>query len=243
MKEEYYRWRTPYLNKNFEMLVFGHAGIPVVFFPEANGHFYDAKESGLIEAARDLIDTGGIKVYCPEVNDTHSWLSNESAHEKLRLHQAYERVIMQEVVKKAQFETHRHRVIFIGIGWGAYHAINTAFRHPEIAGYAFSISGEFQIRKYLGEHFDETCYYNSPLDFINGMHEGELLNQVREMGVAIGTPEHYAESEQTKTLSKILASKKISHWLDIHRGEYNHWDLWKQMFVNYLTLAVDKGCK
>lgn len=225
------------------MLVFGHAGIPVVFFPEAQGHFYDAKESGLIASVRELIDTGSIKVYCPEVIDRMSWLSHESPQEKLRLHNAYERVIMQEVVKKAQIETHRHRVIFVGIGWGGYHAINIAFRHPAFAGYALSIAGEFDIKPYLGGYFDENCYFNSPLDYLKGLQEGVLLHQIREIGIAIGTPEHHPHSDQSKELSMILSSKYVPHWLDIKRGEYNNWTLWKQMFEHYLSQAVEKGCK
>lgn len=33
MKEEYFKWYSPHLNRDVEMLVFGHAGYPVVLFP------------------------------------------------------------------------------------------------------------------------------------------------------------------------------------------------------------------
>ena len=37
MNERYLRWRTPYLSRDFEMLVFGDArGLPLVLFPTWN---------------------------------------------------------------------------------------------------------------------------------------------------------------------------------------------------------------
>ena len=32
MKREYHKWRSKYIKKEIELLVFGHAGAPVLFF-------------------------------------------------------------------------------------------------------------------------------------------------------------------------------------------------------------------
>ena len=49
MKEDYHKWYSPTLSKDIEMLVFGHAGYPVVLFPTTMGRFFECKNMKLIE--------------------------------------------------------------------------------------------------------------------------------------------------------------------------------------------------
>ena len=41
MKREYFKWYSPNLEREMELLVFGHAGAKVLFFPPRMGRFYD----------------------------------------------------------------------------------------------------------------------------------------------------------------------------------------------------------
>ncbi|MEZ7500271.1 hypothetical protein QO200_16165 [Flavobacterium sp. Arc3] len=52
MKEEYFKWYSPNLNKEIEMLVFGHSGYPVILFPTSMGSYHENKDMGLIESAK-----------------------------------------------------------------------------------------------------------------------------------------------------------------------------------------------
>ena len=51
MKEEYFKWYSPNLNREVEMLVFGHAGYPVILFPTSMGSYQENKDQKLIESA------------------------------------------------------------------------------------------------------------------------------------------------------------------------------------------------
>jgi esterase/lipase superfamily enzyme len=51
MTEQHVRWYTPHLSRDFEMLVFGHAGYPVILFPTSLGRYYQNKDFGLIGSA------------------------------------------------------------------------------------------------------------------------------------------------------------------------------------------------
>ena len=73
MKEEYFKWRSPNLNRDIEMLVFGHAGYPVVLFPTSMGSYHENKDMGLIESARWYIEQGLIQIYCPDSIDSDSF--------------------------------------------------------------------------------------------------------------------------------------------------------------------------
>ena len=54
------------------MLVFGHAGYPVILFPTSLGRYYQNKDFGLIDSVAHLLDTGKIKIYCPDGIDEQS---------------------------------------------------------------------------------------------------------------------------------------------------------------------------
>ena len=61
IKEEYHKWHSPSLDRNMEMLVFGHAGQPVILFPTSQGAYYQNKDQGMIEAAATLLEKGKVK--------------------------------------------------------------------------------------------------------------------------------------------------------------------------------------
>ena len=62
IKEEYYKWRSPSLERDIEMLVFGHAGQPVILFPTSKGAYYQNKDQGMIEAANWFVENGRVKI-------------------------------------------------------------------------------------------------------------------------------------------------------------------------------------
>ncbi|TAE48493.1 MAG: esterase, partial [Bacteroidetes bacterium] len=89
MKESYYKWYSPWISRDFQMLVYGHAGYPVVVFPTSMGHYYENKDFKLIESARWYIDQGLIRIYCPDGMDKESWY-NRGIHpaDRVRTHNA-----------------------------------------------------------------------------------------------------------------------------------------------------------
>jgi esterase/lipase superfamily enzyme len=60
----------------FEMLVFGHAGVPVILFPTSQARYYEYKDFHLIAAARPLVDAGRVTLYCPDAIDGDSWYNH-----------------------------------------------------------------------------------------------------------------------------------------------------------------------
>jgi esterase/lipase superfamily enzyme len=45
MNERYIKWYTPWLSREFEMLVFGNGGgLPLILFPTSFGRYYQNKD-------------------------------------------------------------------------------------------------------------------------------------------------------------------------------------------------------
>ena len=59
MNERYMKWYTPWLSREFEMLVFGNGGgLPLVLFPTSFGRYYQNKDFGWLVRSRGYIDDG-----------------------------------------------------------------------------------------------------------------------------------------------------------------------------------------
>jgi esterase/lipase superfamily enzyme len=223
LDETYHKWHSPAIGRDFEMLVFGHAGYPVILFPTSRGTYYQNKDQGLIETARWFIETGKIKIYCPDSLDAESWYNKSiSPAQRAWRHTLYDKLILEEVLSRATHETGHSRVVMAGCSFGGYHAANFAFRHPSQVAYCFPMSGIFDIRSFT-------------VDFLPGATDPALW----QMGIVLGTAERDICRGQNEWMSKLLTNKSIAHWLDIRPNRDHDWPVWKEMFPHYLSL-IDK---
>ncbi|HEY4064073.1 MAG TPA: alpha/beta hydrolase-fold protein [Puia sp.] len=233
LPEEYHRWYSPAIGRDFEMLVFGHSGYPVLLFPTSQGSYYQNKDQGLIEASRWFLERGKVKIYCPDSLDAFSWYNKSiSPSQRAWHHTLYDRLLLEEVLPRARHETGHDRVAVAGCSFGGYHAANFAFRHPGLTSYCFSMSGVFDIRSFVDGHYDDNVFFNNPVDFIPGAGDPGLW----KMGIVLGTAERDICRGQNERMSRLLTDKHIEHWLDIRPDRDHDWPVWKEMFPHYLSL-------
>jgi esterase/lipase superfamily enzyme len=235
-REEYHKWHSSVTGREFEMLVFGHAGYPVILFPTSQGKYYQNKDQGLIETARWFLETGKLKIYCPDSMDAESWYNKSVPPAQRAYNQGlYDRLILEELVSRARHETGHERIAVAGCSFGGYHAANFAFRHPWVTGYCFSMSGIFDIRSFADNYYDDNIYFNNPVDFIKDAQDAGLWN----MGIILGTAERDICRGQNEYMSGLLTAKNIKHWLDIRPDRDHDWPVWKEMFPHYLSLLPE----
>lgn len=236
IKQNYVRWPTPHLHRDFEMLVFGHAGHPVIVFPTALGRYYEAKDFGLMASLAPWVEAGRVVVYCPDGIDAQSW-HNRAIHpaDRVRTHLGFENVIRHDVVPRALEETGRTRVAVAGAGFGAYHAANFAFRHPGLVSHLFSLGGTFEIKPFLDGYYDENCYFNNPPDYLPNLHDEVLLGQIRRIDIVLGTGERDPHRAETGKLSAVLHGKAAAHTCDTSASGGHDWGAWREMLPAYLT--------
>jgi esterase/lipase superfamily enzyme len=231
--EEYHKWYSPAIGREFEMLVFGHAGQPVILFPTSKGSYYQNKDQGMIEAASWFLQNGKIKIYCPDSIDTLSWYNRAvPASTRAYNHTCYDKLILEEVVSRARNETGYPRMVLAGCSFGGYHAVNFAFRHPQVSGYCISMSGAFNIKAFTDGYYDDNVYYNNPVDFIPDNQEPDLWR----LGIVLGSADQDICKRDNEWLSSILNQKNIQHWLDIRADSTHDWPVWRSMFPHYLSL-------
>ncbi|OFX58963.1 MAG: esterase [Bacteroidetes bacterium GWA2_30_7] len=233
MKEEYFKWFSPNLGQDTEMLVFGHSGYPIILFPTSMGRFYQNRDFKLIDTVQWFIDNGLIKIYCPDSIDSQSWYAKHlHPGERVKNHIKYDKMIMEELVPRALAETGKSKVAFAGCSFGAYHATTFGFRYPSKTGYIFNMGGAYDVTEHLGGYYDDNVYYFNPPDFIKGLNDPAIY----DMGIVFGSAEHDFCLTDTKKLSDILKNKGVSHWLDVRMGETHDWPVWRNQFPHYVSL-------
>ncbi len=233
MHEEYFKWYSPNLSKDIEMLVFGHSGFPIIVFPTTMGRYFESKDFGLIESARWFLEQGKVQIYCPDSIDAYSWY-NKSIHpaDKVRNHNWYDKTILEEVVNKIRHEKGISTVGVAGASFGGFHAANFAFRHPDTVSHLFTMSGAFDIKSFMDGFYNDDVYFNNPVDYLPGLNHSDLW----QMKIILGTSEWDICKDANLKISGILNQKGVNHWLDM-RGQVEHdWHLWKEMFPHYLSL-------
>ena len=232
MVEQYFKWHSPVLNRETEMLVFGDRGYPIIAFPTSMGRYYQNKDFKLIDSVQWYVDNGYVKIYCVDSIDEDS-LYNKKVHPAIRIqnHLVYDRFISEEIIPRALSETNHPKAAVAGCSFGGYHSVNFAFRYPEKIGYLFSMSGAFDIKPQMDGYYDDNVYYNNPPDYLPALENPALY----EMGIVLGAGEHDICLEANKQLSDILNRKGINHWLDIRTSAIHDWPIWREMFPQYLS--------
>lgn len=241
MTENYHKWYSQPIGEDFEMLVFGEEGIPLILFPPAKSRYYDYKDFGVIESLANYIDERKIKVYCPDSYTPKCW-QNYSIEPQQRVKQylAFEQTVLQDILGFANFETEENQYLFAGFGFGAYYALHLMLKYPSLAKGVLTIGGEFDVKQFIQGHFDEGAYLNSPLDYLFGLNETSYLKVYRNTKIILGTGTLDDSFEQNKYISKLLYEKKVNHLLDVYPYKLNTFDDCKLLLNNNLHYIIEE---
>ena len=236
MNREYVAWNSPTLGRRMELLWFGHSGRPMIWFPTSLGRFFQYEDFGLIGAVGDLIESGALQVACVDVIDEESlYAGGRHPAERLARHDQYDAYIYREVVPWIHQKTGApSKVATLGTSFGAYHAVNFAFRHPDVVDKTVGFSGRYDIHSFLDGYWDDTAYFHCPTAYVPNM-SGEWIAQLSRMDIAIVTGETDNILNGTTEMIRILREKGIPHRGDIWGAPYGHdWPWWKVQIRSYV---------
>lgn len=225
-----------------ELLIFGHAGAKVLVFPTRDGRFYEYENLGLIGALSAKIEAGHLQVWCVDSIDWESFYCFW-AHpaDRVRRHIQFEDYILHEVLPFMQWRNQHECTMAHGCSFGAYHAANLAFRHPQLFRKVVAFSGRYDpthevesFRNLLDGYYDENVYFHAPTHYLPGLHDHGRLEAMRRMEIilAIGREDPFLGNNHH--LSSILHSKGIHHQIHEWDGRAHRGRAWRQMVPLYI---------
>ncbi|MBV9574857.1 MAG: esterase family protein [Acidobacteriales bacterium] len=237
MNREYHRWYSHELHRDMEILIFGHAGMPLLVFPTSMGRFFEYEDRGMIGLLASVIDRGSLQVFCPDAVDTESWY-NKGVHPRQRVlrHLQYERYILHEMIPFLRWKNPSPQLAVTGCSFGGYHAVNFALKYPDPITHCISMSGAFDIHQFLDGYYDDDCYFNCPTDYLPNTSDDWYLSRYRRMKIVLGSADWDMCLDQNVKLSAMLHNKGVPHLLDIWGDNSKHdWPLWQKMAIKYFS--------
>jgi esterase/lipase superfamily enzyme len=235
MNREYHRWFSPALGRDMELLVFGHHGARVLVFPTSMGKFYEWEDRGMMVALGEHLENGWLQLYCVDSVDVESWYARwKRPGDRAIRHIQYENYILNEVLPLSTQKNDDPFLIVTGASFGAYHAVNFSFRHPELVHRVIGMSGWYDIKRFTDGYSDENVYFNNPADFMQHEQDPNRLAQLSRMDIILATGREDSGCANNQHLSDILWSKGIWHALRLWDGWAHDWLWWKDMIRTYI---------
>jgi esterase/lipase superfamily enzyme len=236
MKREYHKWFSPSLGRDMELLVFGHCGVPALVFPTSQGRFYEFEDRGMVNAVAGELEHGHVQLFCVDSVDNESWYNrNVSPRWRIARHMQYEQYVMQEVIPLVRQGNHTQNLAAIGTSFGAYHALNTALRHPDIFSGMLSMGGAFDPSNFLSGYYDDDCYFNIPPHYLPNISDHWYLDRYRHNTYVLATGVHDQCWNDNERMAQIFRDKGIPCRLDVWGDNTGHdWPWWQRMLQTYL---------
>lgn len=242
MRREIDQWYSPNLNKNMEIVTYGHYGFPLLLFPTAAADYLEYERFLLIDFIEDYINAGKVKVFSINSINSEAWL-NKRVHPKykgIRQNQ-YNDYITEEVVPYIWHKCGgRHGIITCGASLGAFHCANQLFRRPDLFDGCIAMSGGYDIRDYYesyGYH-DQNIFFNNIAEYLPGLNDNyylPLLRRKKHIHILTGQGS-YENPDASRGMSALLWAKGIPHELDIWGYDMPHdWDTWRAMLPYYIA--------
>lgn len=227
MNREYHKWFSSRLNRDMEMLVYGHGGLPLLVFPTSMGRFFEYEEHGMIAAVRDKFESGQLQAFCVDSVDIESWYNKRAhPHDRVVRHMQYESYLLDEAMPFLRGKNWSQRIVTTGCSFGAYHAMNFALKYPDLISDCVCMGGAYDIRQFLDGYYDDNCYFNNPPDYLPNLNDGRIWHR----NFVLATGEWDICLGENFRLANIMGARRIPHLLDVWGNHTKHdWPWWQQM--------------
>lgn len=237
MDRHYHQWYSPRLGLDMGLLVYGHYGTPLLAFPTSGGDEWEMEHRGMVSTLAPYIDAGRVKLFCVRSAAQVSFY-DRSAHPFHRswMQRQYDEYIRWEVVPFIHAQCQGPvPVATMGASLGAYHAANTIFKHPDVVKTCFALSGVYDMRRFMDGLYDDTFYFNNPVDYLASISDPWFFAQIATCDVHLATGSGpWERADETYRFADVLRARGIPHHLDDWGPQGGHdWPYWHHMMWEY----------
>lgn len=236
--KEIQRWHSSELKMDTQIVRWGNYGTPLLLFPTAGGDAEEVERFYLIQKLAPFIHEGRLKVYSVDSINGKTWITDPSIPHRVWVQQQYDKYIANEVVPAIRRDCNHDQieVMTAGASIGAFNALISICRHPDLFNRAICLSGTYDIQKWLeGQWFDE-FYHQSPIQFVPSLPEGEHLSRLQQRFVLLATGQGDHENpEESWKVADALGARNIPNRVDLWDGNWKHdWETWREMLPQYV---------
>lgn len=233
-------WYSPRLECDIRLVRWGHYGTPVLLFPTAGGDAEEVERFHLIGAIWPLIEAGRIKVYSCDSIAGRVWTEDgQPPAFRARIQSLYDGCMRHEVVPAIRQDCRNDgiEIVTAGASIGAFNAVASVCRHPDVFRAAIGMSGTYDLEPWLNGEFFEDFYFSSPLHYLPGLEDGHHLSMLRQRFVLLTYGQgRWEDPNESWRVANLLGSKDVPNRVDPWGPEWDHdWPAWRAMLPQYLS--------
>jgi len=237
--KQVFHWHSAPVQREVRLVRWGHYGTPVLLFPTAGGDAEEVERFHLIGAVMPLIENGRVKIYSVDSIAGKAWISKQHSPEYCSfLQNMFDSMIYREVVPaiRKDCESPDIEIVTTGASIGAFNAVASLCRHPDVFRLAIGMSGTYDLSNYLEGREIQDFYFSSPLHFLPGL-EGPVLDSLRRRQIILPSGEgDYEDIGESWRLASVLGAKQIPNRVDPWGPDWRHdWTTWRAMLPKYLA--------
>jgi esterase/lipase superfamily enzyme len=233
------RWHSPRVGREVTLVRWGHFGQPVIVFPTAGGDAEEIERMHLVGSVKALLDAGKIKIYSVDSVAGAALLKREGdARHQMWLQNQFHQYIRHEVVPaiRTDCQTPDIEIWSAGASIGAFHAVATVCRFPDVFTRACAMSGTYDLRRfYDATEFSDEFWVSSPIHFVptlGGVHLETLRKRFILMPSGEGRAEDIGESWR---MASVLGKQGVPNRVDSWGPDWHHdWVTWRKMLPQVL---------
>ena len=235
---------SPSLEKDMNMMIYGHGGVPFLAFPTQDAMCRQLEEFGFIDRIRDYIEDGRIQLFVVDTVDAESWSPMDSDKEwRTQRQEQYYHYIVDQVLPLIR-EENEGLPFTLGMSMGANPAAITFLRRPELFRGMLAMSGVYNADHFFGGFMNSTLYNNSPERFLPNMPGDhpyiELYNQKKIIFCVGQGAWEEAGVQSLRHLQQLFHEKGIHAWFDYWGYDVNHdWPWWFKQIRYFLPFLLD----
>jgi esterase/lipase superfamily enzyme len=234
-------WASPALDLHMPIVSYGDRGHPLLLFPTAAADFLENERFYLVKSIEPAILAGQVRVFSIDSINQYAWMASQvPVAERGRRQALYARYVEDEVVP---FIRHAcgdgsARIATAGASFGAFHAVNSLCRRPDLFDGAIGMSGFYDLAPdYLQGYSDANCYFNNPAWYLKEL-SGEPLQLLKTACrlVIVSGQGAYESPSSSRAFADLLQARGIPHTFDLWGHDVNHdWPWWRRMLPHYLS--------
>lgn len=240
MTKESSTWRSERLgNKEVKVVRWGESGTPVLVFPTAAGDCEEAERFKLMHVMAPFLSEKRIKIYSVDSIAGQAWLDSDMPrHQAARVQNQFDAFVYHELVPAIRVDCRQPdvEIIVAGASIGAFNALASICRHPDVFKSAICMSGTYDLKKFMGDEMTTDYHYSSPLHFLPKMGEGDHLNALRKRFILLTHGQgRWEDPKESWNVADVLGAKGIPNRVDAWGKEWDHdWPTWREMMPKYV---------
>jgi esterase/lipase superfamily enzyme len=245
MSKQPAKWFSSRLERDVEVVRWGHFGTPVLVFPTAGGDAEEIERFHLVDACDELLEAGRIKIFsCDSVAGRAMLTGEGSDRHREWLQRQYLEFIRHELVPaiRADCQSPDAEVVVSGSSIGAYTSLACVCRYPDTFSAAICMSGTYDLRRFYDGPVGEDFLWSSPIHFVPDL-EGEHLEALRKRFVVFATGQGPNEDiGESWNAANVLGRAGIPNRVDPWGTEWPHdWQTWRAMLPKYLDELLSEA--